>query len=274
MSNSSSSNVVPNCALKSSISVCALTRKRPLGLGDDVVLALVEVVLVLDVADDLLEHVLDGDEARHAAVLVDDDRDVVAVGAEVAQQHVEPLRLGHEHRRAQRVAQVEARPASRSSCSSSLASRMPTTSSLFSPITGKRECLVSMIERDELGGASSIDTQSICARGIMMSRTVVSDTDSTPSIIDSASASSSWRSNAPRRSCDQLLAVLGLARQERRQPLEQRRLVVGRLESVVAIDAARARPGRGARTDRGTPSRARIADFARLHARARRRRAS
>ena len=77
---------------------------------------------------------------------------------------------------------------------------MPTTSSLISPITGKRECFVSMISGMNSGGASSIDTQSICARGIMMSRTVVSDTDSTPSIIDSASASSRRRSNAPRSS--------------------------------------------------------------------------
>ncbi len=84
-------------------------------LGDDVVLALVEVVLVLDVADDLLEHVLDRDEPRHAAVFVDDDRDVVAVGAELAQQHVEALRLRHEHRRPQRVAQVEALGIARSS---------------------------------------------------------------------------------------------------------------------------------------------------------------
>jgi hypothetical protein len=36
------------------------------------------VVFVLDVADDLLQDVLDGDEARDAAVLVDDDGDVVA----------------------------------------------------------------------------------------------------------------------------------------------------------------------------------------------------
>ena len=76
-------------------------------LRDDVVVALVEVVLVLDVADDLLQHVLDGDQPGNAAVLVDDDRDVVAVGAELAQQHVEPLRFRHEHGRAQRVAQVE-----------------------------------------------------------------------------------------------------------------------------------------------------------------------
>ncbi len=71
-------------------------------------------------------------------------------------------------------------------------------SSFVSPITGKRECLVSMTNGMNVSGSSSIDTQSICARGIMMSRTVISETDSTPSIIDSASASSSRRSNAPR----------------------------------------------------------------------------
>ena len=107
MSNSSSAKSVPKWALKSAISVLRLDAVAAAGLGDDVVLAVVEVVLVLDVADDLLQHVLDGDEARDAAVLVDDDRDVVAVGAELAQQHVEALRLGDEHRRPQRVAQVE-----------------------------------------------------------------------------------------------------------------------------------------------------------------------
>src|ERR1700748_3333350 len=50
--------------------VCAI------GRGDDVVFFLIEVVFVLDVADDLLEHILDRDEARNTAVLVDDDRDV------------------------------------------------------------------------------------------------------------------------------------------------------------------------------------------------------
>ena len=77
---------------------------------------------------------------------------------------------------------------------------MPTTSSLFSPITGKRECRVSSTSGMNSAGSSSIDTTSICARGIMMSRTVISDTCSTPSIIDSASASSSLRSKAPCRS--------------------------------------------------------------------------
>ena len=79
----------------------------PAGLGQDVVARLVEVVLVLDVADDLLEHVLDGDQAGHAAVLVHDDRHVVAAGAEFAQQHVQALGLGHEDRRAQHLAHVE-----------------------------------------------------------------------------------------------------------------------------------------------------------------------
>mgnify|MGYP003694122647 CR=1 FL=1 len=77
-------------------------------LGNDVVLGLVEIVLVLDVADDLLEHVLDGDQARDAAVFVDDDGDMVAIGAKVAQQHVEPLDSGTKTAGTQRVAQVEA----------------------------------------------------------------------------------------------------------------------------------------------------------------------
>ena len=71
-------------------------------------------------------------------------------------------------------------------------------SSLLSPTTGKRECLVSRTKGMKASGGSSLDTQSICARGIMISRTVISDTESTPSIIDSPSASSRRRSNAPR----------------------------------------------------------------------------
>ena len=41
------------------------------------------IELVVDVADDLLEHVLDRREARHAAVLVDDDGHVVAALAKL-----------------------------------------------------------------------------------------------------------------------------------------------------------------------------------------------
>ncbi len=66
-----------------------------------------DVVLVLDFADDLLQHVLDGHQAGHAAVFVDDHGHVVVVGAELTQQHVEALGLGDEGRRAQQVADVE-----------------------------------------------------------------------------------------------------------------------------------------------------------------------
>uniref|UniRef100_A0A1I8A2A8 NAD-specific glutamate dehydrogenase n=1 Tax=Steinernema glaseri TaxID=37863 RepID=A0A1I8A2A8_9BILA len=65
-------------------------------------------MLVLDVADDLLQHVLDGHQACHAAVFVDDDGHVVVVGAKLAQQHVQALGLGHEGGRAQQVLDVEA----------------------------------------------------------------------------------------------------------------------------------------------------------------------
>ena len=47
---------------------------------------LVEIVFVVDLADDLLEHVLDCHHAGHAAVFVHDDGDVVAIGAKIAQQ--------------------------------------------------------------------------------------------------------------------------------------------------------------------------------------------
>ena len=48
----------------------------------------VEVVLVLDLTNDLLEHVLDRDHAGGAAILVDDDRHMVAARPKLAQQHV------------------------------------------------------------------------------------------------------------------------------------------------------------------------------------------
>ena len=57
-----------------------------------------DVVLVGDLADDLLEDVLDGDQAGGAAVLVDDDRDVGAGRLHLAQQVVDRLGLGHEGR--------------------------------------------------------------------------------------------------------------------------------------------------------------------------------
>ena len=60
-------------------------------VGNDVVLGFVKIVFVLDIADDLLEHVLDRHESCDAAVLVDHDCHVVAVGAKILEQHVEPF---------------------------------------------------------------------------------------------------------------------------------------------------------------------------------------
>src|SRR2546430_13473466 len=63
------------------------------------VLVVLDVELVVDLADDLLDDVLDGAQSGHAAVLVDHDRHVVAVAAELLQQHGETLGPGPEHRR-------------------------------------------------------------------------------------------------------------------------------------------------------------------------------
>ena len=74
-------------------------------------LILLDVVLVVDVADDLLDDVLERDESGDTAVLVDDDGHVIAARAEFAQQHVEAFALGHEHRRPHQLPDVEFRRA-------------------------------------------------------------------------------------------------------------------------------------------------------------------
>ena len=92
---------------------------------------LLDVVLVLDLAHDLLEQVLDRDQARRAAVLVEHDRDVDLAPLELVEQVVDRHRLRHEHGRPQERPQVRA---ARSTVdlrngSRSFAYRMPTTSS-------------------------------------------------------------------------------------------------------------------------------------------------
>ena len=62
---------------------------------------LLDVVLVLDLADDLLDQVLDRDETGRAAVLVEHDRQVDLAPLELVQQVVDGHRLGHEDRRPQ-----------------------------------------------------------------------------------------------------------------------------------------------------------------------------
>lgn len=76
-----------------------------LALGEDGFLFFVE--LVLDVSDDLFEHVFHGDQARDAAMFVDHDGDVVARGAELPQQHIQALGLRNEDRRPDQGAQFD-----------------------------------------------------------------------------------------------------------------------------------------------------------------------
>ena len=86
----------PTSSLKSSIviepatrTVCSSTRVELRGR---------QVELVLDLAHDLLEHVVHGHDPGRAAVLVDHDRDLLALLAQLAQQRAEVL--GHRHDRA------------------------------------------------------------------------------------------------------------------------------------------------------------------------------
>src|SRR4029079_15699701 len=62
-----------------------------------------EIELVLDVADDLLEQVLEGDDAGGGPVLVHDDGDVLTRPPEVREEGAEVLRLGNDVRSAQEV---------------------------------------------------------------------------------------------------------------------------------------------------------------------------
>src|SRR5207253_7251141 len=66
--------------------------EMPLGVAADVLVVL-DIELVVDLADDLLDDVLDGTEPDRKSVVVDHDRHVVAIAAELLQQHVEALRL-------------------------------------------------------------------------------------------------------------------------------------------------------------------------------------
>ncbi len=56
----------------------------------------VDVVFILNLADDLLENVFQRHEARGAAELIHDDREVAAAALKVAQLAIEAFRLRHE----------------------------------------------------------------------------------------------------------------------------------------------------------------------------------
>ena len=72
----------------------ALNTYEPLPFLDDR-LGL-DVVLVADLADDLLEQILERHQARRAAVLVDDDGHLDLLALELLEQLGHALGLGHE----------------------------------------------------------------------------------------------------------------------------------------------------------------------------------
>src|SRR5207247_7188873 len=66
-----------------------------------------EVELVLDLADDLLEQVLERDNTLHRAILVDDDRHVLLLAAKLVQEGGEVLGLGNDVRRADQALEAD-----------------------------------------------------------------------------------------------------------------------------------------------------------------------
>src|SRR5436190_2123735 len=101
---------------------------------------------------------------------------------------------------------------------------MPITSSRLRSMTGKRECAVEMTCGMNFSTGSCRSMTSIWARGIMMSRTCISETLSAPSIMERASASSRLRSYAE---CSRR-ARLSRSSGSRRMSAERRSSNVGR----------------------------------------------
>ena len=76
-------------------------------LVDHAQLAFLVVVFVIDLADDLLDHILQGHQAAHPAELVDNDGQVDLLQLELAQQLGDRLGFGDEGDRVEELAQVE-----------------------------------------------------------------------------------------------------------------------------------------------------------------------
>ena len=83
----------PSSSLTSSIGMRALTRS-PVGQRLDG--RLLDVVLVVDLADQLLDQVLQGHQPGRAPVLVDDDGLVELLVLHLAHELRDPLGLRHE----------------------------------------------------------------------------------------------------------------------------------------------------------------------------------
>ena len=106
VSYSSSENAVPKYSLNSDIGVRARTENSR-SLSRLIVLVILDVVLVVDFADDLLDHILDGHQPAYAAVLIHHHGQMIVAHAKFLEQHVEPLAFGHEHDGAHELADLE-----------------------------------------------------------------------------------------------------------------------------------------------------------------------
>ena len=111
------------------------------------------VVLVGDVADDLLDHVLERHDAGVAAVLVEDDGHLEAVAAQQRQQRVEPQRVGHDDRLGHDVLDPGGRPLVHGQRDGVLDVDGADDARPRRPSTGKRECPVSPGQLDDGAGA-------------------------------------------------------------------------------------------------------------------------
>ncbi len=86
----------------------ALNTNDPCALVDDRLAF--DVVLVADLADDLLEQILDRHQPGGAAVFVDDDRDLHLLALELLQHLRNALGFGHERRRPDQPLQIPIEP--------------------------------------------------------------------------------------------------------------------------------------------------------------------
>ncbi len=83
-------------------------REDPFADAADLFRLVFDVVeFVVNLADDELKDVLDGHQAGDAAELVHHDGHVVALFAKLLEQPVDPLALGHDHRGAQDILQLQ-----------------------------------------------------------------------------------------------------------------------------------------------------------------------
>src|ERR1700752_1766211 len=96
-----------SCAPKKWLNSSMRVTPRTVNCASADVLIILDIELIVDLADDLLDDVLDCAQPGDAAVLIDHDRHVIAVAPEFLEQHIEPLRFRHEHRRTHVLADVE-----------------------------------------------------------------------------------------------------------------------------------------------------------------------